>query len=152
MDPKVYDWLKAGHLIGVFIWIGSMFAVYWLLRFHVHAPKDAHEKLTLSERSMALMMDVAATLAMACGIALIFYRPAPYSTIFSEPHNGWFHIKLTVVVLGLLSMHGMLRAKIKKFGEGKIAPLPSWQWSVILLSVVSIVILVFVVRNAMSRP
>ncbi len=150
MDPKVYDWLKAGHVIGVFIWIGSMFAVYWLLRFHVHAPKDAHEKLTLMERSMALMMDIGATLAMACGIALIFKQPGNVN-LFAQEASGWFHIKLTIVVLGLLSMHGMLRARIKKFGEGKVTPIPSWQWSVILLSVVSILIVVFVVRNAMAR-
>jgi uncharacterized membrane protein len=151
MDPKVYDWLKAGHLIGDFIWVGSMFAVYWLLRFHTHAPKDAHEKLTLMERSMALMMDVSATLAIGTGVALIFYRIDGYSSLFAEPHPGWFHIKLTVVVLGMLSIHGMLRAKIKKFQMGKISPVPQWQWTVLLSSVVAILILVFVVRHAMSR-
>ena len=31
---------------------------------------------------------------------------------------------------------------------GKIAPVPQWQWTVILLSVVSILIVVFVVRQA----
>jgi uncharacterized membrane protein len=146
MNPKVFSWLQAGHLIGVFIWVGAMFAVYWLLRFHVHAPKDAHEKLTLIERSMALMMDLAATVAIACGIALIFYRSGP--SLFTAKGSGWFHIKLTVVILGLLSMHGMLRARIKKFGQGQITPIPQWQWTVILLSVVAIVIVVFVVRNA----
>ena len=151
MDPKVYDWLKAAHLIGVFIWIGSMFVVYWLLRFHSHAPKDAHEKLLLSERSMALMMDIGATLAMGCGIALIFYQPVMQVSIFAQKPAGWFHIKLTIIVLGLLSSHGMLRARLKKFSEGKIAAVPSWMWSVILLSVVSILIVVFVVRGAMQR-
>ena len=146
MNPKVFAWLQAGHLVGVLIWVGSMFAVYWLLRFHVHAPKDAHEKLTLMERSIALMMDLAATVAIACGVTLIFYRPGP--SLFSAPASGWFHIKLTIVILGLLSMHGMLRARIKKFGMGKIAPVPQWQWTVILLSVVSILIVVFVVRQA----
>jgi uncharacterized membrane protein len=151
MDHKVYAWLLAGHQIGDFIWIGSMFAVYWLLRFHTHAPADAREKLILMERSMALMMDVAATLAIGCGIALMFYRPAPYSSIFAEPHNGWFHIKLAVVVLGLLSIHGMLRGRIKKFGMGKISPVPQWQWTVLLSSVVAILILVFVVQDAMKH-
>jgi len=45
-------------------------------------------------------------------------------------------------------MHGMLRARIKKFGMGQITPVPQWQWTVILLSVVAVVIVVFVVRNA----
>jgi uncharacterized membrane protein len=151
MDPKVYDWLKAGHLIGTFIWVGSMFTVYWLLRLHAHAPKDAHEKLILMERSMAMMMDIAAALAIGCGVALIFYRIDGRRSLFSEPGVGWFHIKLTVVVLGILSAHGMLRARIKKFSQGKIAPVPQWQWTVLLSSVVAILILVFVVRGAMAR-
>ncbi|MEO8701906.1 MAG: CopD family protein [Kofleriaceae bacterium] len=151
MDPKIYDWLKAGHLIGDFLWVGSMFVVYWLLRFHTHAPKEAHEKLILMERSMALMMDLAVTLALGCGIALIFYRQAPYSSIFAEPNGGWFHIKLTVVVLGLLSIHGVLRGRIKKFQSGNLKPLHQWQWTVMLSSVVAVLVLMFVVRNAMNR-
>ena len=159
MDPKVYDWLKSGHLIGDFIWVGSMFAVYWLLRFHTHAPKDSHEKLILMERSMALMMDIAAALAIGTGVALIFYgnglsgdRPDPtVSSIFAEKPAGWFHIKITIVVLGLLSMHGMLRAKVKKFSQGEAVSIPQWQWTVILSSVVAILIVVFVVRHAMTR-
>jgi uncharacterized membrane protein len=151
MDPKVYDWLKAGHLIGDFIWVGSMFAVYWLLRFHTHAPKDAHDKLVLMERSMALMMDIAAALAIGTGIALIVYRPTGVSSIFAEKPAGWFHIKLMLIVLGMLSMHGMLRAKVKKFSEGKTPTVPQWQWTIILSSVVAILIVVFVVRGVMTR-
>lgn len=149
MEPKVFAWLQAGHLIGDFLWVGSMFAVYWLLRFHTQAPPASHEKLVYMERAMALMMDIAAALAIGCGIGLVLYRPGPYSSIFSEPHSGWFHIKLTVVVLGMLAMHGMLRARVKKFSQGKLAPVPQWQWTLLLSSVVAIVVLVFVVRQAM---
>src|SRR5687767_10106706 len=124
MDSGVYSWLKAGHLIGDFIWVGAMFAVYWLMRFHTHAPKDAHEKLILMERSMAMMMDIASALAIGTGVALIIYRPAPYSSIFAEPHAGWFHIKLLIVVVGMLAMHGMLRAKVKKFSDGQTPNVP----------------------------
>jgi uncharacterized membrane protein len=151
MDSSVYSWLKAGHLIGDFLWVGSMFVVYWLMRFHTQAPKEAHEKLILMERSTALMMDVASALAIGTGVALILYRNPPYSSIFAEPHAGWFHIKLTLVVLGMLSMHGMLRAKVKKFSNGEVPNVPQWQWTIILSSVVAVLIVVFVVRNAMTR-
>jgi len=151
MDPKVYDWLKSGHLIGDFLWVGSMFAVYWLMRFHTHAPKGAHDKLVLMERSMALMMDIAAALAIGTGIALILYRPTGASSIFAEKPAGWFHIKLTIIVLGLLAMHGMIRAKVKKFSRGQTPSVPQWQWTIILSSVVAILIVVFVVRGAMTR-
>jgi uncharacterized membrane protein len=152
MDPKVYDWLKAGHLIGDFLWVGSMFVVYWLMRFHTQAPKDSHEKLILMERSTALMMDLAAALAIGCGIALLFATKDPtQATLLTEKPAGWLHIKLMIVVLGMLSMHGMLRARVKKFSQGQVPTVPQWQWTVILSSAVAIVIVMFVVRNAMVR-
>ena len=60
------QWILAGHLIGVILWIASMTATYWLLRIHEHAPNDARDRLTAMERSLALTMDIAATLAIGC--------------------------------------------------------------------------------------
>lgn len=153
MDPKVYIWLKAGHLIGDFLWVGSMFILYWLLRFHTQAPKEAHEKLVLMERSTALMMDIASALAIGTGIALLFFarQDLTQATLLTEKPAGWLHIKLAVVVLGLLSMHGMLRAKVKKFSQGESPTVPSWAWTVMLSAVVAIIITVFVVRAAMKE-
>jgi uncharacterized membrane protein len=139
MSYETGQWLLAGHLIGLFVWIGGMFTVYWMLRFHAHAPKEAHEKLLLAERSLALMMDIASGLAIGCGVAMIF-RTTP--TVLARPGAGWFHIKLTIVVLGILPVHGMLRARIKKFSQGKISAVPGWQWSVLLGSITAIVLLV----------
>jgi uncharacterized membrane protein len=114
MSPEVYSWLTAAHLIGVFFWIGGLMAVYWLLRIHSHAPADSHEKLILMERSLALMMDIAATLAIGAGLAM-----AIGGKLFSAPKMGWLHIKLTVVVLGILSVHGMVRARVFPFQPGE---------------------------------
>jgi uncharacterized membrane protein len=139
MSLETSLWLRAGHFIGLFVWIGGMFTVYWMLRFHAHAPKDAHEKLVLAERSIALMMDLASALAIGCGIAMIF-RSTP--NLLAQKGAGWFHIKLTVVVLGLLPVHGMLRARIKKFSQGKVSAVPGWQWSLLLASITAIVLLV----------
>jgi uncharacterized membrane protein len=161
MSPETLAWVKAGHLIGVFLWISGMVAVYWLLRLHVHAPKEAHEKLIYMERSLAMMMDVASGLAIVLGLVLIFGRnqdtfPSFSDSLLVKPEGspisrGWLHIKLAVVVLGLLPMHGMLRARIKQFGMGKISNIPNWQWSVILAAVIAIVILVTRVRYEMEN-
>jgi uncharacterized membrane protein len=144
MSDSVYRWLIAGHLIGVILWMGSAFATYWLLRFHAQAPKEAHEKLTLMERSLAMTMDIAATLAIVCGLGMAFSRGGthPTSNLFAAPGAAWFHIKLTVVVLGILPVHGMIRGRIAKFSRGTIAPMPQWMWSVLLVSIAAIVILV----------
>jgi uncharacterized membrane protein len=139
------QWLLSGHLIGVILWLGSMFAVYWLLRLHAQAPKDVLEKLTLMERSLALTMDLAATLAIVCGLGMAFSKGGtthPTSNLFAAPGAAWFHIKLTVVVLGILPVHGMVRAKVGKFGRGQISSVPQWMWSLLLVSIVLIVILV----------
>jgi len=147
MSPETYAWVKSGHLIGVFLWIGGLFTVYWLLRMHAHAPKEIHDKFTLMERSLALMMDLAATLAIGCGVAMIFGQTPNF---LAQPHHGWFHIKLTIVVLGVLSVHGLVRARVGKFGRGQISPVPTWAWTVLLASMMAILILVYRVRYAME--
>ena len=147
MSPGTHSWLLAAHLIGVFFWLGGLMSVYWLLRIHVHAPKDSHDKLTLMERSLALMMDLAATLAIGSGIAM-----AVDGHMFTGPRMGWFHIKLTVVVLGILSAHGLVRARVGRFSRGQLKPVPSWVWSLFVASVVAILILVTRVRFAFMMP
>ena len=143
MSLDLKTWVLTGHLLGVILWVGGLFATYWLLRIHAHAPKDAHEKLTLMERSLAMSMDIAATLAIGCGVFLILYpMESDDRTVFGLPKAGWFHVKLTLVVLGVLPVHGLIRARIKKFGQGKITPMPQWLWSLLLASLAAIVILV----------
>jgi len=140
----MYQWLLTGHLIGVILWLGCLFAVYWLLRLHAQAPKDVLEKLTLMERSLGLTMDVAATLAIGAGLVMAFSKAGthPTSTLFTAPGSGWFHIKLTVVVLGILPVHGMVRGKIAKFSRGQISSVPQWMWSLLLVAIAVIVLMV----------
>jgi uncharacterized membrane protein len=132
-------WLLAAHLIGVFLWIGGLFGVYWLLRVHAHAPADVREQLTLMERSLALSMDLAATIAIGCGIAVALNETP---NLFTRPGAGWFHVKLAIVVLGVLPVHGIARARIKQFSQGKLSPVPQWAWSLLIAAIAAIVIMV----------
>jgi len=144
MDPGLSLWLKTGHVIGVILWMGCLFATYWLLRLHAQAPKDAFEKLTLMERSLALTMDVAATLAIGTGLVMALTKNGdhPTTNLFATPGAGWFHIKVTVVVLGILPVHGIVRGRIAKFSRGETPTVPQWLWSLLLITIVAIVILV----------
>lgn len=144
MSASVYSWLLAAHVIGILLWVGGLFSTYWLLRFHAQAPKDVHEKLTLMERSLALAMDLAATLAIVTGLVMAFSHSwtHPNSSLFTAPKSGWFHAKVTLVLIGVLSVHGMVRAKIGKFGRGEVANVPQWMWSLLLVAICGIAILV----------
>lgn len=146
VSDSLQAWLRAGHFIGLFIWIAGLATVYWLLRLHVHAPKDVQEKLTLAERAIAIMMDIGATLAIGAGLAMAIRQ-----NVFTQKPAAWFHIKLTIVVLGILSVHGMIRARIGKFSRNEIKPVPQWWWSLLLVSLVSIAIVVTAVRYKMTQ-
>jgi len=140
MNLDLHTWLLVGHLLGVLLWVSGLTAVFWLLRMHTHMPESVNDKLVVMERSLALAMDIAATLAMGCGLGLAFNRTP---NLFAAPGAGWFHIKLTIVVLGILSMHGMIRARVAKFSRGEKPEVPNWIWSVILLSITAILVMVF---------
>lgn len=116
------------HVLGMVIWISGLTAIYWMLRFHDHAPKSAHEQLTLQERALALATDIAAAVTIGCGIAMAV---SPVN-LFTTPGNGWLHIKLTAIVLLILPVHGILRGRIKKYSQGILKPAPTWLWSMLL--------------------
>ena len=128
MGTGTYNLVLTAHLIGVVLWVSGLTTIYWMLRFHDHAPKSDREKLTLMERAMALSTDIAATVTIGCGIALAVSPVNQFS-------QGWLHVKLAAVVLGILSVHGILRARIKRYSRGELKPVPSWAWSLLLAGV-----------------
>ena len=92
------------------------------------------------ERSIALSADIASAVAIGTGIGMIVGYPG--GNLLAQKGAGWMHIKLAVVVLGILPVHGILRGKIKKFGMNQITPVPQWLWSLFLAAMTAIVILV----------
>ena len=127
MAPKLYSLVMTAHVLGMVLWISGLTAIYWMLRFHDHAPKSSHEQLTLQERALALATDIAAAVTIGCGLAMSF---SPTNQFVG---NGpWLHIKLTAVVLLILPVHGILRGRIKRYSQGKIVPAPTWLWSMLL--------------------
>jgi len=128
MSQSVYLLVMTAHVIGMVLWISGLTAIYWMLRFHDHAPKSSHEQLTLQERALALATDIAATVTIGCGIAMAV---SPIN-LFTTPGNGWLHVKLTAIVLLILPVHGILRGRIKKYSQGNLKPAPTWLWSMLL--------------------
>ena len=58
--------------------------------------------------------------------------------------RGW-------LVLGVLSVHGMVRAKVGKVSRGEPASAPQWLWSLLIASLVAILIVVTRVRFAFMQ-
>jgi uncharacterized membrane protein len=140
MTAEIYNWLRVAHIFGFVAWIGGMLACLSLLHVHTLVEGAARDALTKVEKSVAMLMDLGATMAIAAGLTMALdYMPNGFNTAFST--GGWLHVKLTIVVLGLLSAHGMVRARIKQFSRGQIKPLPRWLFTAVLAAVAVIIAL-----------
>jgi len=140
MSADTYAWVHLAHIIGFTVWVAGLIAVAALLRAHEGADAASRPGIVTAARSMALIMDLGATLAIAIGLVLAFKSPRFPNTAFKS--GGWLHIKLALVVLGLLAPHGMMRAKIGKLRRGaKTAALPAWVIPVILVCAIGAIIL-----------
>lgn len=125
-------WLAAAHVVGVILWVGGLTAVLALLHVHPRVEEAGRKLLTQVERRLALVMDLGAALAIGTGL----YR-ALSRTPIEFKNGGWLHIKLTAVVLCVLSVHGIARVKIKKFSGGDARPLPPTVWILLAAGVIT---------------
>ena len=132
MDEQTFRWVLAAHVLGVVGWAGGLVACLRLLSAHAGG---AGRAAVDTARSTALAMDISATLAIATGVTMLV---GVTPSAMQEP---WMHAKLTVVVLGLLSMHGMVRARIKKARSGEAKPLAGFAMPVVVIAVAVIIAL-----------
>lgn len=83
-----------------------------------------------------MLMDLGATLAMVCGFSMAFgLVPNSFKT------GGWLHIKLTIVVVVLLGIHGFTRAQVKRFRNGAVRGLPRALPYIVLAAAAVVVVL-----------
>src|SRR5690606_10036039 len=106
---------------GVVLWTAGMFACLRLLSAHGATGSAAPETLTLTERRTAVLMDIGATIAILTGLHLLFASP-----MNPLKQGGFMHAKLTLVVLGVLGLHGFVRARVRKMRKGDVRPLPGF--------------------------
>lgn len=133
---ETYRWLVALHLTGVFLWIGPLLSILNALNVHGKADTGAHAALTAIEKRAARVMDLGAALAMGAGFYMAFgVTPSAFKT------GAWLHIKLTLVVVVILGLHGLVRVKIKKFSRGEVKPLPGFFIPIALIGSIAIIIL-----------
>jgi len=136
MDPETINWLRVGHVIGFVLWIAGLVAVLELLRVHAAVEGAAREVVARHQRAVAMVMDAGATLTMAFGLWRAFGSvPNKFKT------GAWLHIKVTLVVLVLLGVHGYARVKMRKFRSGEVGPIPGWLVYLVLAVAVVVITL-----------
>jgi putative membrane protein len=136
MDPDTYNWLRVGHVLGFVLWIGAMVTVLQLLRVHGAVEGAARDVLARHERKMAVVMDVGATLTMVCG-----FVTALGGTVNYFKTGAWLHIKLTLVALVIIGVHGWTRAQVRKFRKGQVRHVPPAIMWVVLAATAAIILL-----------
>ncbi len=134
MDPEIFKWVKAVHVLGFLLWTGSLLTCLHLLAGHPETDDKGGNALTRLERRAGMMMDMGALVAIVAGLYLALW--ATPINFFTD--GGWLHIKTTLVV-GLVALHVIARVKVRKFRNGESKPLPSF---VIPLTLVLITVIV----------
>lgn len=106
MSGEGYLWLKALHVIAVISWMAGLLYLPRLFVYHceVAAGSESSEKFKVMERRLlkAIMLP-AAVVAWAAGLAL-----AVFGGLFQD---GWFHVKLSLVVAMTVAHYMMVRWK-----------------------------------------
>jgi len=136
MSQDAYNWLRVGHVIGFVLWIGGLVSVLQLLRVHGAVEGAARDVLARHERKMALVMDLGATLTLVCGFVTALGGTTNYFTT-----GAWLHIKLTIVALVILAMHGYARVQVKRFRKGQVKPIPVITTYAVLVAAAAVILL-----------
>ncbi len=106
MSGEGYLWLKALHVIAVISWMAGLLYLPRLFVYHCEvAPgSETSEKFKVMERRLLkAIMTPAMVVAWVAGLWM-----AVSGGLF---HDGWFHVKLTLVVLMTIAHHMMTRWK-----------------------------------------
>lgn len=109
----LYSFTKIIHLLAVFSWMAALFYLPRLFVYHV-ANKDKEQFVSVvitQERRLYFAIAVPAmALVLLSGIGLIVLN----SSVLKD---GWFHMKLSFVIL-LLIYHHICGFYVKRFSKG----------------------------------
>ena len=105
-----YLWLKALHVISVIFWMAGMAYLPRLFVYHAEAKvgSDKSETFKIMERRLLRgIINPAMIAAFLFGGLMIWANP-------ELMHQGWFHVKLTLVIL-MTAFHGFFARWRKAF-------------------------------------
>jgi protoporphyrinogen IX oxidase len=106
-----YLWIKAFHIISVICWMAALFYLPRLFVYHSQTTVGSDmssQFLIMEERLIRIIMNPAMILTYIFGILLLI-TPGIVNW-----HQGWIHVKLTMVLL-LSGLHGLAIRWYKDF-------------------------------------
>lgn len=111
-----YPWIKAFHVISVIAWMAGLFYLPRLFVYHAERGTvggELSETLKVMEfKLLKYIMNPAMIASWVFGLCLVF---TPGVLDWSA---GWFHIKLTFVIL-LSGLQGWLAARCRDFAQDR---------------------------------
>lgn len=100
----LYSWIKALHVISVIAWMAGMFYLPRLYIYHVAAPVGSPQSETfkvMERRLLRAIINPAMVATFIFGIWMLLLLGA---SVWSQ---GWWHVKLTMLVL-MSAYHGLI--------------------------------------------
>jgi len=141
MSPETFNWVRTAHVFGFVTWVGSMLGCALALRQAASADVTARTALAALAKRLAIAMDGGAAITIVAGLALIHGLAAAGANPLTLP---WMHVKLTLVVVGLIGSHVLLRMRVKAYQRGEPKPLPAFLFPGIHVVVIGILIMAIV--------
>jgi len=129
------------HFFGFITWVGAMLGCSLALREAAAAEQSARTALAALARRLAMAMDGGATIAVVAGLTLI-HGLSSLGVAPLEP--AWMHVKLTLVVVGLIGSHVFLRIRVKRLAGGDAKPLPGFLFPAIHVVLIGVLIMAIV--------
>jgi len=141
LSGEAYLWVKALHVIAIIAWMAGLLYLPRLFVYHceVEAGSATSEKFKIMERRLLkAIMNPAAIVSWVAGLTL-----AITGGLFQD---GWFHVKLLLVILMSVSHHMMMRWKNDFAADRNVRPQKFYRVAneVPTLLMIGIVILVIV--------
>jgi uncharacterized membrane protein len=141
MSPETFAWVLTAHVLGIITWVGAMLSCALAIRQGASAEKPARADLAALAKRLAMAMDAGAAIAIVAGLTLIYGLAEADASPLKHP---WMHVKLTLVVVGLLGSHALLRIRVKRLARGDSSGLPPFLFPALHAIVIGILIMAIV--------
>jgi putative membrane protein len=117
-------WIAAVHVFGDMLWVAGLLMTTLLVSRHAQEnSSEARATLTrLEKKSMRMMADPGAAIAILGGIALVLTNPHYYV------QAAWLHVKLLFVV-ALIILHGFIGIDMKSVQRATEASSTKKSWA-----------------------